>query len=214
MFMKHVLATTLLLFVLLTYTTARAQKDTITYYLDSTLTQVSKSKAVCIEKVYYSKPLWYATVSYINKPYKLFTGSYADKAMTKPDGLFNYYKNDTLIMSGSFNDGNQDGLWRKWQTDGLITDSVVFEDGNAMVVAKYQYHTNNTLWRYSLEKNSGEKITRIFDASNVLVSEGRFIGTGGEMKTYYPDGKMKSHSVYKNNERVLYEVFDENGNKQ
>lgn len=212
--MKRILTATLLLFVLLTHNNARAQKDTIIYYLDSNLVQVPKSKAVCIEKLYYNKPLWYAAVSYVNKPYKLFTGSYSDKATTKPEGLFNYYKDDTLIMSGNFSAGNQDGIWRKWQTNGLITDSVVFADGNVSAVAKYQYHTNNTLWRYSLEKNNNEKITRIFDASNILVSEGRFIGTSGEMKVYYPDGKIKSHSVYKNNERVLYDVFDENGNKQ
>lgn len=214
MVMKHLLTATLFLLVLLAHTTAKAQKDTITYYLDSNLTQVSKSKAVCVEKLYYKKPLWYAIVSYVNKPYKLFTGSYIDKATTRAEGLFNYYNGDTLIMTGKFTNGEQDSVWKKWQTNGLITDSVVFEAGNPVAVAKYSYHINNTLWRYSLEKTSGEKITRIFDASNILVSEGRFIGTGGEMKMYYPDGKLKSHSVYKNNERVIYDVFDENGSKQ
>lgn len=212
--MKHLVKTTLLLFILIAHTSVKAQRDTIIHYFDSSLAPVPKSKAVCVEKLYYKKPLWYTVVSYINKPYKLFTGSYIDKAKTMAEGLFNYYKNDTLIMSGKFTNGEQDSVWKKWLTNGLITDSVIFDKGTPLAAAKFSYHTNNTLWRFSHEKSNGEKITSVFDTSNALVSQGRFVGANGEMKMYYPDGKLKSHSVYRNNERVLYEVFDENGNKQ
>jgi len=211
--MKYTFSPLLILFICF-FGTASAQKDTTLYYLDSSLTAVPKSQAICIEKVYFKDALWHAIVSYRFKPYRIMTGSYADKNLTTPHGEFTYFLNDTVIMQGNYSGGAQDGTWKKWTTAGLVTDSVVFNNGNVLANGHFKYHENNTLWRFSLELPGNEKVTREFDTANVMVSQGRFKGTDGEMYLYYPDGKVKSHSVYKNSQRIIYDLYDERGNKK
>lgn len=209
--MKYILSP--LLFILLSCA-VHAQKDTTILYIDSNLNIVSKPNAACIEKVYQQGGMWHTIISYINKPAKLVTGSYSDKRLSIPEGQFTYYKEDTVIMQGNYRNGEQDGVWRKWMTNGLITDSVVFMSGTVIAEAKYQYHTNNTIWRYSLKTAENEKITGIYDTAGVIISKGRFKDNDGEMYTYYPNGAVKTHSVYKNNQRTIYDLYDENGEKK
>ena len=211
--MKYILGPFIILFVF-AGNAVFAQKDTTTFYLDTTLTLVAKAKATCVEKIYQQGQLWHTSISYIYKPYRIMTGSYSDKTLSTAEGLFTYFLRDTMIMQGNYHDGQQDGIWKKWTTGGLITDSVYFNGGRVIGQAKYQYHVNNHLWRYSLETSDQEKITNIYDTADVLISQGRFKDRDGEMFLYYPNGKTKSHSIYKNNQRIIYELFDENGNKQ
>jgi antitoxin component YwqK of YwqJK toxin-antitoxin module len=210
--MKNILNPLVFLFLLLAGTTS-AQKDTSVFYLDSTLHAAPKSEAVCIQKVYKKDGLWNTDISYLHKPYKIMSGSYKDRSLEVREGIFQYYNNNVMIMSGYFHHGLQDGIWKKWAVNGLLTDSVYFDEGNIVGQAKFQYHDNNHLWRYSLETNAHEKITRVFDTLDVLVSEGHFKEKDGEMFIYYPTGKIKSHAIYKDNQRVLYEMFDDKGNK-
>ena len=47
------------------------------------------------------------------------TGSYADAALTMPDGDFEFYHaNGQLESSGSYQMGNKDGIWERYAWDG------------------------------------------------------------------------------------------------
>ncbi|HWB24608.1 MAG TPA: hypothetical protein VG738_03970 [Chitinophagaceae bacterium] len=211
--MRKIVNPLLAIFIFLSTNTFAQKKDTSYIYLDSGLNVTSKKQAVCVEKVYPEGGLWHVIVAYVHQPYKIMTGSYKESNLELAEGWFEYFKNDTLIMNGNYYEGMQTGLWRKWTTDGLITDSVYFDKGHVVSNARFQYHANNHLWRYSLETDTNNKITRIFDTADVLISEGHFKDKDGEMFFYYPNGKVKTHTVYKNGERTLYEAFDEEGKR-
>lgn len=209
--MKFILSP--ILFLLLC-SAARAQTDTAYSYLDSNLLIVPKTHAVCLAKVYKKDRLWHRDIWLLNGQGRLITGSFQERSLMTAEGEFNFYLRDTVIMQGVFHDGHKEGAWRKWMTNGLITDSVFFMGGQVIAEVKYQYHTNNTLWRFSLKTAENEKITEVYDTAGVTISKGRFKDNDGEMYTYYPDGTVKSHSVYKDNKRVTYDLYDEKGVKK
>ncbi|HVX49411.1 MAG TPA: hypothetical protein VHB48_04610 [Chitinophagaceae bacterium] len=211
--MKKFLNPLLVIFVLTTLHAGAQKKDTSYVYFDSTLKVVPKKNAMCVEKIVRRDGLWYVWLTYIYKPYTIMTGTYKDRELQIGEGLFQYYINDTVIMRGNYHEGRQDGIWKKWTTSGLITDSVNFVNGIVQAEAKFQYHVNNHLWRFSLVTNDNEKTTRVYDTADVLISTARFKDGDGEMYFFYPGGRIKSHSVYKNSERILYEAFDEKGRR-
>lgn len=192
---------------------AKAQRDTAVYYLDSSLRVTDRLEAVCLEKAVHRDGLWYVTVTRLKDKSKVMTGSYKDKQLEVGEGLFEYFNKGFVILAGYYHDGAQSGIWKKWSNDSLLTDSVYFDGGDVVSAAKFQYHTNRGLWRYSLLTQMQEKITRVFDTLGVLESEGHFMDKNGEMFIYYPNHKVKTHSVYKDNQRTVYELFDEQGNK-
>jgi len=211
--MRYILNPVFIFGVLLSTSTLAQKKDTTFIYLDSTMTPAAKAAACCVEKIFAKDGLWNILVAYRYKPYRIMTGSYKDKELQEAEGLYEYYLRDTVIMRGYYHNGAQSGIWKKWTTDGLVTDSVYFDNGNAVGIAKFVYHDNRHLWRYSLETDDKQKITKVYDTADVLLSEGHFQEKDGEMFLYYPNGKVKTHSVYKNNQRMMYDLFDEDGKK-
>jgi len=202
-----------LIALVLCCTGVNAQKGAFAIYLDSALRVTDRIGAVCIEKVVPGDGLWRVTVTKIKDSSKVMTGSYKDKNLDIGEGWFEYYNKGFVILSGNYHDGQQSGIWKKWGNDSLLSDSVYFDAGSVMSAAKFQYHQNKTLWRYTLTTQADEKITRAYDTTGALESEGHFISKNGEMFLYYPGRKLKSHSVYKDNVRTVYELYDEEGNK-
>ncbi len=144
----------------------------------------------------------------------LMTGNYSDRGLETKEGFFEYFDEDHSAVKGEYHDNKQEGVWKRWGRDGLLTDSVFLNAGEIVSVAKYQYHVNGHLWRFSLERSSNnEKITRVYDSADVLISAGRFVNDDGEMFIYYPSGKVRSHSVFKDGKRTIYDLYDENSEK-
>ena len=210
--MKYILNPFLALVMFSCYT-ANAQKDTTVFYLDSALAVTPRSAATCVEKIVYKDGLWYVSVFKIAGNSKIMTGSYKDRTLATAEGLFEYFNKGFVIMQGYYHDGEQSGIWEKWGNDSLLSDSVYFDAGNVVSQAKFKYHANKHLWRYSLETNTHEKIAREYDTLDVLVSEGRFKDEDGDTFIYYPDGKVKTHSVYRSNNLFKVDFFDEEGHK-
>lgn len=194
------------------------QKDTTIFFLDiDSNFNISPTvvRGNCIGKWYHKNNRWYLIIQERFKPYKVMTGSYRHEDLSEPDGEFTFFKHDAIVIKGIYQNGQQNGPWKKWTIDGRITDSIVYDHGDVLANAQYKYHENNTLWRYSLNLPLiNEKVTREFDTANMQISQGRFKGNSGEMYMYYPGGQIKSHSIYKDGKRILDEQFDEKGNKK
>ena len=210
--MKNLLNPFLAILILSGYSVS-AQKDTTLVYFDSLHNRVTMKNASRIGKVVRKNDLWFMTLYKVNTGDKVMSGSYSDRDLEMEEGLFEYFDDYHSIIKGAFHEGKQDGVWKKWDKDGLLTDSVFFNEGNMVSDAKYQYHVNGHLWRYSLETEKKQKLTRIYDSADVLISEGRFIDNDGEMFMYYANGKIKSHSVFKDGKRTIYDLYDEKGQK-
>lgn len=210
--MKHLLSAFIFLTICFTGN-AVAQKDTTISWLDSALYVVPKSKAICFQKIYFKDGLWRTIVMYRFKPYKIMTGSYADKKLNTAEGEFTYYLNDSVIKQGTYHNGLQDGIWKTWATSGLLADSVVFRMANILTYATFKYYDNGRLMRADINLPGNEKVKRDYDTNGVMIAQSRFKGYDGEMYTYYLNSKVKYHSVYKGGQRVLIEQFDDKGNK-
>lgn len=209
--MKYTLT---LILLLLLYTQSNAQKDTTVLYLDSGFHTTARSKAVFGQVIVHKNKIYLVAMVNMADGSKVFTGSYTDAQLMFSEGLFNFYTRDVLTMRGFYHKGKQVGVWKKWGIDSLLTDSVVFnEDGLVKAKRKYTYHVNRTPWRIVFENDDDRKVSKEFDTTGNLVSEGSFTGSDGETFFYYPNGKVRTHSVFKGGERIVYDFFDEEGKK-
>ena len=190
-----------------------AQSDTTVLYLDSTMHLVPIDNAVYGQAIVGREKLYQTALVDLKTKNTVYTGSYKEKNLSTPEGLFEYFTSKNRTMRGYYHNGKQVGTWKKWDNDGLMVDSVAFDNGLVVAKAKYSYHTNRTLWRRVVENDEGQKISIEFDSSNVLVSQGKFTGGDGETFTYYTNGATKMHAVFQNNSQILFEFFDETGKK-
>ncbi len=191
-----------------------AQSDTTVLYLDSSMHIVPIGVAVYGQAIVHKDKIYVTALVDLKTSNTLYTGSYKDKNLSTPEGLFEYFTDKHRTMRGYYHKGRQVGSWKKWDKEGLLIDSVGFDDNGLVVAeAKYNYHTNKTLWRRVVENDEGMKISMEFDSAQVLVSQGKFTGGDGETFTYYANGKTKMRAVFQNNSQTLFEFFDENGKK-
>ena len=58
------------------------------------------------------------------------TAHYTDSTLGVFDGLFqSFYTNNKIENEGNFLNGVKDGIWEKWDSDGHMIDSSVYENG-------------------------------------------------------------------------------------
>ena len=192
----------------------KVQSDTSVIYLDSNMRVVPVGKAFYGEAIVHQNKMYLTALVDLKTKSTVYTGSYKDKNLSMPEGLFEYFTDKIRIMRGYYHNGKQVGTWKKWDKEGLLVDSVGFDNnGGVLAEAKYSYHTNKTLWRLVVEDDQDQKTSKEFDSSGILVSQGKFTSGDGETFIYYPNGKIKMHSLFQNNSRTLFEFFDEAGKK-
>ena len=211
--MKRILA---LVIILLSFfcPKAKAQKDTTIEYLDSGYQKTSKQKAFYGRVSVRKDKMYLVAMVKMKDGSKVYTGSYKDRSLTGAEGLFEFYTNSVVTMRGYYHEGMQVGTWKSWDTTGLLRDSAAFDEyGNLTAETKYTYHINKTLWRSVFDDALNKKISKEYDTTGALVSEGKFTNNDGETFLYYHGGKIKAHAVFINGQRRTYDFFDEDGKK-
>jgi antitoxin component YwqK of YwqJK toxin-antitoxin module len=193
---------------------ANAQKDTTIEFLDSGYQKTPKQKAFYARISVRKDKYYLVAMVKMEDGSKVFTGSYKDRSLSGAEGLFEFYTNNTVTMRGYYHEGVQVGTWKSWNTSGLLLDSAAFDGyGNLTADTKYTYHENKTLWRSVFNDAMNTKISKEYDTTGTLVSEGTFTNNDGQTFLYYQSGKLKAHAVFKNGERISYDFFDEDGKK-
>ena len=142
------------------------------------------------------------------------TGYYLANYLQRENGLFEYYFPDgTLRQKGHYHEGARTSVWRTWDENGRLIDSVFFDNGIPKMSTRYYYNLNDILTGYSYNDPENKKKIHIsYYEDGTINNQSEFIGKSGQFKRYSPDGKLVEIAVFDDNGiRALHRYFREDG---
>jgi hypothetical protein len=147
----------------------------------------------------------------------IITAGVKDSALSALHGMFRtYYDNMTIESEGNYFENDMEGVWKYWDTKGMLTDSMIYSKGIRIAYGSYKYYFNNpseiellfsptlkdtlSLYRYSftdsLKNTFSEKEVSIKNGKEKINFEANFIGERGLLKDYDSTGAVKIDSVF------------------
>lgn len=217
---------TCIVFLFLLAVRSESQDYKFVYYLDKDLSSVSEQKAEIIAKAYEQDGHLLLNCFLKSTGKMIITAGIKDSALSALHGIFRTYYEDMKIESeGNYNENEMDAVWKYWNTDGHLTDSMIYRQGIRVAYATYKYSfskptfkqlflnpklKDTLIWyRYSftdsLKNTFTEKEVRFKDGKGKLDFEVTFIGERGLLKEYDSTGMVKTDSVF--NRQLVEPVF-------
>lgn len=194
------------------------------YYLDKDLSSTTKEKADIIGKGYESNGNLLLDCFLKITGKKIISATVKDSTLSTLHGMFKTYYDDMKLESaGFYSENDMDGVWKYWDKDGFLTDSMIYKNGIRMAYASYKYHFSKpTLEQlffrdslksatYSYIYSFTDSLKNTFQEMQVSIKNGKpktdfevnFVGLRGLLKEYDSTGAVKTDSVYT---RVLQEA--------
>jgi antitoxin component YwqK of YwqJK toxin-antitoxin module len=207
----------LLIFFFLVAVKVSGQPYKYVYYLDNDLNFASKEQYSIIGKGYGENGLFKLDCFSKFSGIMLVSATFRDSTLAVLHGPFRTYYADAKIESGGdYADNELDGVWQKWNKEGMLTDSSIYRKGIKMVYAQYSYYYHRTPYvnpsadtlrkagyevRYtftdSLNNIFTEKQFTISGPEESLLFEANFKGERGLVSDYDKTGKLtRSDSVF------------------
>jgi len=179
--------------------TSFSQAKQYLYYFDKDLNTTVKGKAV-----YYGigeNDQGLIKLTLYNSAHKnlVLIEHFTDSSLQIIDGLFqSYYENKILESEGNYIKGKVDGLWRRWDNKGRITDSSFYHNGEEMMAAAFGYHKNSALDSFVIKNNlTGQLQKTFYDNKGRLLSEVSYIGEKGLKKIYKNGALLRADSFFR-----------------
>ncbi len=214
--MKKIITLISLIFL---FSQLKAQQYKYIYYLDDNYRPVSKKDATIIGKAYEQDDYLILNCFQKKNDQLLLTAAVKDSSLNTLHGLYRTYNGKGHVSSeGSYVENEMSGLWKYWDDNFLVTDSVFYDKGIKTAYGKYTYYSLPlTLERITSEgSEDGRKYLTGFnltftDSVNNTLSEKEvwitngipkttfevnFTGDRGLLKQYDKTGIVKEDSVY------------------
>jgi hypothetical protein len=180
---KHLGFSCVLLFITIT---AISQTRQYLYYFDKDLNSTPKGKAVFNGIGMYENGLMKLILCNTSNKSLVLTEHFTDSTLEVREGLFqSYYKNVSIELEGDFVKGKEDGLWQQWDSLGIIMDSTVYNNGEKVMQATFEYHKNGTLESVIIDDFKTNMVARtLYDESGNVVSKTNLKATADEDKVF------------------------------
>jgi antitoxin component YwqK of YwqJK toxin-antitoxin module len=187
------------------------------YHLDKDLSSTSKEKAVIIGKAYEKDGQLILDCFLKTTEKKILSATVKDSTLSTLHGMFKTYYDDMKLESaGFYSENDMDGVWKYWDKDGFLTDSMIYKNGIRIAYANYRYYFSKpTLEQlffqdslktatYSYTYSYTDSLKNTFQERQVSVKNGKtktnfevdFIGDRGLLKAYDNAGAVKTDSVF------------------
>ncbi len=187
------------------------------YHLDKDLSSTSKEKAVIIGKGYESDGRLILDCFLKVTGKKILSATVKDSSLNTLHGMFKTYHDDMKLESaGFYAENDMEGVWKYWDKDGFLTDSMIYKNGIRIAYASYKYYFSKpTLEQfffqdslktatYSYTYSYTDSLKNTFQEKQVSVKNGKpktsfevdFIGDRGLLKAYDSAGVVKTDSVF------------------
>lgn len=188
------------------------------YHLDKDLSSTSKQNAIIIGKGYESGGQLILDCFLKATGKKILTATVKDSSLSTLQGMFKTYHDDMKIESaGNYFENDMEGVWKYWDKDGFLTDSMIYKNGIRIAYASYKYYFSKpTLEQfffrdslksatYSYTYSFTDSVKNTFQEKQVSVKNGKpktnfevdFIGDRGLLKAYDSAGAVTKDSVFK-----------------
>ena len=144
------------------------------YYFDANLNLTDKANAVFSGVGAYENGSFELMVYNQKNNWLFLVEHFTDSTLATSNGLFStYYVNKAKEWEGNYLQGKQNGLWRKWNMDGKIIDSSLFDNGEKIMQANFTYYYASrklmTIFIDSFQTHSIKET--YFDESGKIISE-------------------------------------------
>ncbi|MEO6905267.1 MAG: energy transducer TonB [Ginsengibacter sp.] len=165
------------------------------YYFDNDINLVKKSRAVFVGIGIYANGLFELKVLDKKSNKLLLLEHFTDSSLQLSNGLFvSYLPNGKKGSEGSYLLGKQDGLWKKWNLAGQLSDSSLFKNGEKISENIYGYYPGGKLLseNFYTAKDNKRKVV-FFDEKGKEVTPGSKedpdkIFTKEEVEASFPGG--------------------------
>lgn len=176
--MKKIIGSVLLL---LSFSFANAQSDTLQFYVDGSGNKIDEKMATYYRVAIRQNTYWQVFDLFLLTDKIQMRGYYSDDSLKIKEGPFEYFsKTGKTSGKGSYSNGKYNGLWKWWYEDGQLRDSVMYKEGAPVGESTGWYEDGKVM------------IKRNFDAD----------GKGNGLYTkYYLSGKLRDSGYFENNKR-------------
>lgn len=187
------------------------------YHLDKDLGSTSKEKAVITGKAYESNGSLILDCFLKTTEKKILSATVKDSTLNTLHGMFiSYYDDMKTESAGNYFENDMEGVWKYWDKDGYLTDSVIYKNGIRVAYGKYEYYfikpdlkqlllnpnIKSTLnWHSytftdSLKNTFSQKEVGIKDGKEKIMFQADFLGNRGLLKEYDSTGAFTTDSVF------------------
>lgn len=187
------------------------------YHLDKDLMSTTQEKAVIIGKAYEEDGRLILNCFNKTNGRKVLSATIKDSSLSTLHGMFKTYHEDMKMESaGNYVENDMDGVWKYWDKDGFLTDSMMYKKGIRIAYGTYKYYFPKlTLERfffrdslktatYSYMYSFTDSLKNTFYEKHVLVTKGKpktnfevdFIGNRGLLKEYDSTGAVTTDTVF------------------
>lgn len=197
------------LFLLFIAHNSESQNYKFIYYLDKDLNSTEKDKAVILGKGYERNAVFTLDCFLKSSGRMTVSASVKDSSLSTLHGLFTTYYDDMKIESaGNYFENDMEGVWKYWDKDGFLTDSVIYRNSIRIAYANYEYYFSKPtleqfFFRDSLKSVNYSYLYSYTDSLKNSFEEKQVSVTNGTLKTEF--------EVYFIGERGLFKVYDSTG---
>lgn len=87
---------------------------------------------------------------------------YTDSSLNTEDGLFATFSNNKLLSQGNYVMGKKEGIWMRWDSLGLKSDSCVFKNSDQLSGAVFYYNAKKHLYKMTVRDFKTNQISDVY----------------------------------------------------
>ena len=182
----------LLSFFLISFPAVFAQKNyKYNYFLDNNFASVKKGNASYIGKAFTDSDLLQLDCFDANN-YLFLSAHFTDSTLTNMTGKFtSFFPSGKVKSSGLYDTGLEEGIWVKYDSTGLPTDSTSYSGGKLMNTKEYSYYKNRRISEVDFT-DSIKKTEHIemYDSTGIKFREIEIAGNAGIKREYDVKGNF------------------------
>jgi antitoxin component YwqK of YwqJK toxin-antitoxin module len=192
-----------------------AQKDTAVYFFDKDLQAIdAENNATYIGKAFEQKPFWKLIITNRQTGKIILKSYYSDSNLTHLESAYEvFFDNGKPKITGSYQAGIEDGTWKTWNERNILTDSIVYKNGEMLFRENSVYNDHGILTSYQLHDNvTKRKINKNYFPSGALKDSSAWLDKKGELKLYYENGGMAQLAQFdEKGKRIFLQYYKEDG---
>ncbi len=140
-----------------------SQNKKFIYYFDKDFNSTTKSKSVFTGIGTVENGLVKVTTTSNKNNQLVEIGHYIDSSLKVSHGLFDYYYvNGNKSVEQRYEQGEKNGVFRKWDNEGRLVDSTIYDQGNKISIATFKYNRIGMLTQHDLNDIKNDKEQKIF----------------------------------------------------
>lgn len=156
---------------------------------------------------------WYRKDFFAHSGSPQMAGTCEDSAGKIENGIFYYFFPDKkLNRTGYYKHGKKQGLWLSYHSNGMMSDSTFYQDGNNVGVSMGWYPDGNPKDSENITSDGSGMGIYWFNNGQPSAA-GRFKNwkPNGKWQYFHPNGKTSSLEMYEEGNLTSIQYYDENG---